>query len=114
MKKEQVIICVFVALLIITALVYRMTRKVEVYSNTVAKVQYDQAIEENKNLQLKMDSTIKSLNDSIIILKEMVDAKNTQIQSLKTKRNEKTNSISKLSTVDLAKFITDLYGDSIK
>jgi hypothetical protein len=114
MKTEKIIVCALVGLVVITALVYRMTRKVEVYENTVAKMQYDRAIEDNKNLQGKMDSSVAALTDSIAILNEMVADKENQLQSLKIKRNEKTNRVSNLGTVDLTKFITDLYKDSIK
>lgn len=116
MKKQLLILGALVLSISVIGWVYYQKKKNTVIYNdtTSAQIDYKNAIEQNKKLQAEKDSTINALTDSIIVLNAMVSTKNTQIQNLKNKRNEKTNNISKFSTIDLSKFISDFYKDSVK
>lgn len=116
MKKQLLILGALVLSIAVIGWVYYQRKKNTVIYNdtTSAQIDYKNAIEQNKKIQAEKDSTINALTDSIIVLNAMVSTKNTQIQNLKNKRNEKTNNISKFSTIDLSKFISDFYKDSVK
>jgi uncharacterized protein HemX len=116
MKKQLLILgALVVSISVIGFVLYKKNKNKVVYNDTTAaKIEYTNAVEKNKQLQAQMDSTIAVLNDSIIVLNAMVDTKNNQIQTLKNKRNEKTNNISKFSTIDLTKFLSNFYKDSVK
>lgn len=116
MKKQLIILGALVVAIAMIGFVYYLKNKDKVVYNdtTSAQIEYKNAIEQNKKVQAEKDSTINALNDSIIVLNAMVSTKNVQIQNLKNKRNEKTNNIGKFSTIDLTKFITNFYKDSVK
>lgn len=116
MKKQLLILGALVLSIAVIGWVYYQRKKNTVIYNdtTSAQIDYKNAIEQNKKIQAEKDSTINALTDSIIVLNAMVSTKNTQIQNLKNKRNEKTNNISKFSTIDLTKFISEFYRDSVK
>lgn len=116
MKKQLLILGALVLSIAVIGWVYYQRKKNTVIYNdtTSAQIDYKNAVEQNKKIQAEKDSTINALTDSIIVLNAMVSTKNTQIQNLKNKRNEKTNNISKFSTIDLSKFISDFYKDSVK
>jgi uncharacterized protein HemX len=116
MKKQLLILGALVlSISVIGWVFYQKNKKTIIYNDTTsAQIEYKNAIEQNKKLQAEKDSTINALTDSIIVLNAMVSTKNTQIQNLKNKRNEKTNNIAKFSTIDLSKFITNFYKDSVK
>jgi predicted nuclease with TOPRIM domain len=75
---------------------------------------FQEAKEKNEKMQAYYDTEITRLSDSISVLNGMIESNETQLQYLKSKRNEKTNNISKFSTVDISKFVSDFYKDSIK
>lgn len=116
MKKQLLILgALVVSISIIGWVFYQKNKNKVVYNDTTsAQIEYKNAVEQNKKLQAQMDSTIAVLNDSIIVLNAMVDTKNNQIQTLKNKRNEKNNNIGKFSTIDLSKFLSNFYKDSVK
>jgi hypothetical protein len=116
MKKQLLILGALVLSISVIGWVYYQKKKNTVIYNdtTSAQIDYKNAIEQNKKIQAEKDSTINALTDSIIVLNAMVSTKNTQIQNLKNKRNEKTNDIAKFSTIDITKFITNFYKDSVK
>ena len=116
MKKQLLILGALVISISVIGWVYYQKKKNTIIYNdtTSAQVDYKNAIEQNQKIQAEKDSTINALTDSIIVLNAMVSTKNTQIQNLKNKRNEKTNNISKFSTIDLSKFLSDFYKDSVK
>jgi uncharacterized protein HemX len=116
MKKQLLILGALVLSIAVIGWVYYQNKKNTIIYNdtTSAQIEYKNAIEQNKKVQAEKDSTINALTDSIIVLNAMVSTKNTQIQNLKNKRNEKTNNIAKFSTIDLSKFISDFYKDSVK
>ena len=116
MKKQLLILGALVLSITVIGWVYYQKKKNTIVYNdtTSAQIEYKNAIEQNKKLQAEKDSTINALTDSIIVLNAMVSTKNTQIQNLKNKRNEKTNDIAKFSTIDITKFITNFYKDSVK
>lgn len=79
------------------------------------KSRYDSAVKANTALQSKMDSAIVALTDSINTLNYIIDTKTAQIQTLRVTRNEGTTAITKFSTSQLTKFLTEeLYRDSIR
>lgn len=79
------------------------------------KSRYDSAVKANTELQSKMDSVIVALTDSINTLNYIIDTKTSQIQTLRVTRNEGTTAITKFSTYQLTKFLTEeLYRDSIR
>ena len=116
MTKQLLILgALVVSISIIGFVLYKKNKDKVVYNDTTAaQIEYKNAVEQNKQLQAQMDSTVAVLTDSIIVLNAMVTTKNNQIQTLKNKRNEKTNNISKFSTIDLTKFISNFYKDSVK
>lgn len=116
MKKQLLILGALILSISVIGWVYYQKKKNTVIYNdtTSAQIDYKNAIEQNKKIQAEKDSTINALTDSIIVLNAMVSTKNTQIQNLKNKRNEKTNNIAKFSTIDLTKFLSDFYKDSVK
>lgn len=116
MKKQLLILgALTVSISIIGFVLYKKNKDKVVYNDTTAaQIEYKNALENNKQLQAKMDSTVLALTDSIVILNGMIDTRNNQIQTLKNKRNEKTNNIAKFSTIDLTKFISNFYKDSVK
>lgn len=116
MKKQLLILgALVVSISIIGFVLYKKNKDKVVYNDTTAaQIEYKNAVEQNKRLQAQMDSTVAVLTDSIIVLNAMVTTKNNQIQTLKNKRNEKTDNISKFSTIDLTKFISEFYRDSVK
>ena len=116
MKKQLLILGALVLSISVIGWVYYQKKKNTIVYNdtTSAQIEYKNAIEQNKKIQAEKDSTINALTDSIIVLNAMVSTKNTQIQNLKNKRNEKTNDIAKFSTIDITKFISEFYKDSVK
>jgi uncharacterized protein HemX len=116
MKKQLLILGALVLSISVIGWVYYQKKKNTIIYNdtTSAQIEYKNAIEQNKKIQAEKDSTINALTDSIIVLNAMVSTKNTQIQNLKNKRNEKTNDIAKFSTIDITKFISEFYKDSVK
>ena len=116
MKKQLLIIgALVVSISIIGWVYYQKKKNTIVYNDTTSiQVDYKNAIEQNQKIQAEKDSTINALTDSIAVLNEMVIAQNNTLKTLKTKRNEKTNNIAKFSTMDLSKFLSDFYKDSVK
>tara|TARA_R110000868_G_scaffold371378_2_gene634916 strand:+ start:4805 stop:5182 length:378 start_codon:yes stop_codon:yes gene_type:complete len=115
MKKTLLVLgALIVSLSIIFYVYYKKSHTIVINDNTIMDVEYKQAIENNKKVQAEKDSTINALTDSIIVLNAIVDTKNNQLQTLKNKRNEKNNNISKFSTIDLSKFLSNFYKDSVK
>lgn len=116
MKKQLLVLGALVfAISIIGWVLYKKSNTTLIVNDsTIMQMEYQDAIKKNKNVQAEKDSIINRLNDSIIVLNAMVDTKNTQLQTLKNKRNEKNNNISKFSTIDLSKFLSNFYKDSVK
>jgi len=116
MKKQLLILGALVlSISVIGWVLYQKGKNTVVYNDTTsAQIDYKNAIEQNQKVQAEKDSTINALTDSIIVLNAMVKTKNNQLQTLKTKRNEKNNDIAKFSTLDLTKFLSNFYKDSVK
>jgi len=64
--------------------------------------------------QKTYDSTITNLSIKIVNLKKQIAQDDKSLIELKKKINEKTNSIGKFTTVDIADFLSDRYRDSIR
>jgi hypothetical protein len=116
MKKQLLIIGALVIFISIIGWVYyKMKTPSIVYKDTtVAQLEYKNVVEQNQKIQAEKDSTINALTDSIVLLNEMVTIQSNILKTLKTKRNEKTNNIAKYSTLDLNKFLSNFYKDSVK
>jgi hypothetical protein len=116
MKKTLLVIgALVISISIIGWVYYKMNTPSIVYKDTIVQqVEYKNAVDSNKKLLADKDSAIAVLTDSIIVLNEMVTTQNNILKTLKTKRNEKNNNIAKFSTLDLSKFLSDFYKDSVK
>lgn len=82
---------------------------------------YNKTVDSLKNLiadqvavQQHYDMQIKELNDSIYVLNAVIAQNNLTINQIKAKRNEKVTAVSKFSSLDITKFLSDRYKDSIR
>ena len=73
----------------------------EYYANALA----------NENLTADQ---IRELNDSIIVLNGIIQQNQLTINQIKARRNEKVTAVSKFSSLDITKFLSERYKDSIK
>jgi len=114
--KKQAINIALVIIIILFGWLYYQKQKEKQYDQYMSQrdMIYAEAKEDNKKTQMAYDVKIAQLNDSITILLGMIETNETQIKTLKLKRNEKNNNIGKFSTIDLSKFISDFYKDSVK
>jgi TPP-dependent trihydroxycyclohexane-1,2-dione (THcHDO) dehydratase len=108
MKRTITILILLIVIGILSFVLYKMSQKEE----PTPKV--DTAKSEMK-AQLKLDSIeIKSLKDSLAFLKDSISNNQTKIIYIKTKANEKANSVSHWSTRQYNEFLTSRYKDSIR
>lgn len=59
--------------------------------------------------QRVLNVQIKSLNDSIEYLNQLLSSNELQIKELKRKRNEKVNAVNKYASRDIIEFLTNRY-----
>ena len=110
MKKTITLIILLAIIGILLYVMYRMSHKAEVKPLPVV----DKAKSEMK-VQMKLDSIeIKNLKDSLAFLKDSISNNQTKIIYIKTKANEKANSVSKWSTHQFNEFLSSRYKDSIR
>lgn len=110
MKRTITIIILLVVIGILSFVLYNMVHKEEVVTTPVV----DKAKSEMR-VQLKLDSIeIKNLKDSLAFLKDSISNNQTKIIYIKTKANEKANSVSKWSTHQFNEFLSSRYKDSIR
>lgn len=108
MKKTITIIILSLVIGILLYVMYKMSHKAEPLP-VVDKVKSDMRV------QLKLDSIeIKNLKDSLAFLQDSISNNQTKIIYIKTKANEKANSVSKWSTHQFNEFLTSRYKDSIR
>jgi hypothetical protein len=110
MKKTITLIILLAIIGILLYVMYRMSHKAEVKPLPVV----DKAKSEMR-VQMKLDSIeIKNLKDSLAFLKDSISNNQTKIIYIKTKANEKANSVSKWSTHQFNEFLSSRYKDSIR
>jgi hypothetical protein len=74
---------------------------------------YNQAKAENDSVQKRYDAVIANLMDSISVLNKELQYSDLLLTQIKNKRNEKVNSINKLTTDELSRAITNNYKERI-
>lgn len=67
-----------------------------------------EAIRQNYDVQ------ITQLNDSIVVLNTIIEKNKLTINQIKARKNEKTIAVSKYSSIDITKFLSNRYKDSIR
>lgn len=65
-------------------------------------------------VQQSYDMQISELNDSIVILNNIIVKNQLTINQIKQRKNEKVTAVSKFSSLDITKFLSDRYKDSIR
>jgi hypothetical protein len=82
---------------------------------------YNKAVDSLKSLiadqvavQQSYDMQISQLNDSIVVLNTIIEKNKLTINQIKARKNEKVAAISKYSSLDITKFLSDRYKDSIR
>jgi flagellar biogenesis protein FliO len=108
MKKTITLIILLAIIGILLYVMYRMSHKAEPLP-VVDKAKSEMRV------QMKLDSIeIKNLKDSLAFLKDSISNNQTKIIYIKTKANEKANSVSKWSTHQFNEFLSSRYKDSIR
>lgn len=116
--KEQKITLVFTGLLIIGAIIMKVSScnkpKVE-YSDTTSTFEkrindLDKRIKQQEVERKKTDSLIVVLQDSMTVLEYAIKSKDQQIKNLRAKNEKKRIDISKYTNADIQKFLSDRYG----
>lgn len=116
--KEQKITLVFTGLLIIGAIIMKVSscNKPSVqYGDTTSAFEkrindLDRRIKEQEAERKKTDSLIVVLQDSMTVLKYAIKSKDQQIKNLKAKHEKERIDISKFTNADIQKFLSDRYG----
>lgn len=116
--KEQKITLVFTGLLIIGAIIMKVSscNKPRVqYGDTTSAFEkrindLDRRIKEQEVERKKTDSLIVVLQDSMTVLKYAIKSKDQQIKNLKAKHEKERIDISKFTNADIQKFLSDRYG----
>jgi len=65
-------------------------------------------------VQQSYDMKISALNDSIYMLNAIIAQNKLTINQIKARRNEKVTAVSKFSSDDITKFLSNRYKDSIR
>lgn len=83
-----------------------------VYNKTVDSLK--SLIADQTAVQQHYDMQISQLNDSIVVLNNIIAKNQLTINQIKAKRNEKVTAVSKFSSLDITKFLSERYKDSIR
>ena len=82
---------------------------------------YNKTVDSLKNLiadqvavQQSYDMQISQLNDSIVVLNTIIEKNKLTINQIKARKNEKVAAVSKYSSIDITKFLSNRYKDSIR
>jgi len=116
--REQKLTLVFVGVLIIGAIVFKISScnkpDVQYGDNTSAFEtrinDLDKRIKKQEADRKKTDSLIVVLQDSMIVLRYAMKSKDQQIKNLKAKHEKERIDISKFTNADIQKFLSDRYG----
>ncbi len=83
-----------------------------VYNKTVDSLK--SLIADQVAVQQSYDMQISQLNDSIVVLNTIIEKNKLTINQIKARKNEKVAAVSKYSSLDITKFLSDRYKDSIR
>lgn len=83
-----------------------------VYNKTVDSLK--SLIADQVAVQQSYDMQISQLNDSIVVLNTIIEKNQLTINQIKARKNEKVAAVSKFSSLDITKFLSDRYKDSIR
>ena len=91
------------------------SKEQEIIKNNESKIDsLKKIIESNKKIQIALDNKILNYQDSISSLKNEIFNRENKIKELKKESNEIHSIVSKFSTSDINKFLSDRYKDSLK
>lgn len=83
-----------------------------VYNKTVDSLKA--LIADQVAVQQHYDMQISQLTDSIVVLNNIIQKNQLTINQIKARRNEKVTAVSKYSSLDITKFLSERYKDSIR
>jgi len=114
---------IVIVVLLIAGLVFWQVgcNKPQVPKEPKTDAAYNKTVDSLKSLiadqvavQQSYDMQISQLNDSIVVLNEVIRKNELSLTKIKTRRNEKVTAVSKFSSLDITKFLSERYKDSIK
>ncbi len=114
---------IIVVVLLIAGLVFWQVgcNKPQVPKEPKTDTAYNKTVDSLKSLiadqiavQQHYDMQISELNDSIIVLNDIITKNQLTINQIKARRNEKVTAVSKFSSDDITKFLSNRYKDSIR
>jgi hypothetical protein len=113
-----------VVILLVVGLVFWQVgcnSKPQVQEEPQSTVLYNKTIDSLKTLitnqetiRQNYDVQVTQLNDSIVVLNEVIRKNQLTINQIKQRKNEKVTAVSKFSSIDITKFLSTRYKDSIK
>lgn len=71
-------------------------------------------IANQESIRQNYDMQINQLNDSIVVLNTIIEKNKLTINQIKQRKNEKVAAVSKYSSIDITKFLSNRYKDSIR
>jgi len=92
--------------------VHEEPKSVVLYNKTIDSLKT--LIGSQETIRQNYDMQISQLNDSIYQLNAIIAQNQLTINKIKTRRNEKSTAVSKFSSDDITKFLSNRYKDSIK
>lgn len=114
---------IVIVVLLIAGLVFWQVgcNKPQVPKEPKTDAAYNKTVDSLKSLiadqiavQQSYDMQISQLNDSIMILNEVIRKNELSLTKIKTRKNEKVTAVSKFSSDDITKFLSNRYKDSIR
>lgn len=113
---------IVVVLLIVGLVTWQVgCNKPKVHEEPKSTAAYNKTVDSLKSLiadqvavQQSYDMQISELNDSIIVLNDIIEKNKLTINQIKARRNEKVTAVSKFSSDDITKFLSNRYKDSIR
>lgn len=87
-------------------------KSTDAYNKTVDSLKT--LIADQVAVQQSYDMQISQLNDSIVVLNKVIKKNELSLTKIKARKNEKVAAISKYSSLDITKFLSDRYKDSIR
>jgi TolA-binding protein len=87
-------------------------KSTDAYNKTVDSLK--SLIADQVAVQQSYDMQISQLNDSIVVLNEVIRKNELSLTKIKARKNEKIAAVSKYSSLDITKFLSDRYKDSIR
>lgn len=92
--------------------VQKEPKSTAIYNKTVDSLKT--LIANQETVRQNYDVQVSQLNDSIVVLNEVIRKNELSLTKIKTRRNEKVTAVSKFSSLDITKFLSERYKDSIK